>query len=189
MKKFVVAIIASMMVMSLAGCGKTGIGAASDWVSSDENITAYELDDGSYYYEGAIGSTMRTAWFDYSIDSAYTTTDSIGGYTPDDGNALVVVEMTIKNTFNQSIPMSNWDFDIEWGDGDYDFAYPIEVSEPVMTDQFPSEYTLESGKTRSGYLIFEVPEGTEDFGVGFVEYYEDETEGNGFWVYFTADEK
>ena len=33
------------------------------------------------------------------------------------------------------------------------------------------------------------PEGTEDFSIGFVEYYENDTEGNGFWVYFTADEK
>ncbi len=190
MKKLFAAALTTMMVLALAGCGKTGIaGAGDDWVESDENIEAYKLEDGSYYYEGRIGSTMKTAWFDYSVDSAYYTTDEIGGYTAAEGNELVVVEITIKNTFGQSVPMSNWDFDLEWGDGDEDYAYPIEVSESILDDQFPSEYELKVNESRTGCLVFEAPEGTEDFGVGFVEYYENDTEGNGFWVYFTADEK
>ena len=132
MKKFMTAVLAGMMALSLAACGKTGIaGAADDWVQNDENITATKLDDGSYYYEGRIGSTMKTAWFNYSIDDAYYTTDEIGGYTPAAGNELVVVEFTIKNTFGQTVPMSNWDFDLEWGDGDDDYAYPIESVKQV----------------------------------------------------------
>ena len=190
MKKFMTAVLAGMMALSLVACGKTGIaGAADDWVQNDENITATKLDDGSYYYEGRIGSTMKTAWFNYSINDAYYTTDEIGGYTPAAGNELVVVEFTIKNTFGQTVPMSNWDFDLEWGDGDDDYAYPIEVSESILDDQFPSEYELEVNESRTGTLVFEAPEGTKDFGVGFIEYYENDTEGNGFWVYFTADEK
>ena len=74
-------------------------------------------------------------------------------------------------------------------DGDDDYAYPIEVSESILDDQFPSEYELEVNESRTGTLVFEAPEGTKDFGVGFIEYYENDTEGNGFWVYFTADEK
>ncbi|MBO4910413.1 MAG: hypothetical protein J5476_14155 [Lachnospiraceae bacterium] len=67
--------------------------------------------------------------------------------------------------------------------------FPIEVSEPILENQFPAEYELKVNESRTGTLVFEAPEGSKDFGVGFVEYYEDATEGNGFWVYFTAEEK
>ena len=190
MKKCFAAALTAMMVLSLAGCGKTGIAdEGNNWVEADENITATELEDGTFYYEGAMGSTMKTAWFDYSIDSAYYTTEELGGYAPAEGNELVVVELTLKNTFGQSVPMGYGDFDLEWGNGDDDFSYPIIESESIVDDQFPSEYELEAKETRTGYLVFEAPEGTENFGVGFIELYENDTEGNGFWVYFTAEEK
>ena len=160
-----------------------------DWVQNDENITVTEFEEGFYYYEGRMGSTMKTAWFDYSIDAAYYTTDEIGGYSPAEGNELVVVEITIKNTFARTVPMSNWDFDLEWGTGNEEYTYPIEVSEPILENQFPAEYELKVNESRTGTLVYEAPEGTKDFSVGFVEYYENDTEGNAFWVYFTAEEK
>lgn len=188
MKKLVAAVLTSMMVLSLAGCGKTGIaGAADNWVSEENQVEATKLDDGSYYYEGRMGSTMKTAWFDYSIDSAYYTTDEIGGYSASEGNELVVVELTLKNTFEESVPMYYGDFELEWGDGDDEYTYSI--TDEIMDDQYPEQYDLKVNETRTGYLVFEAPEGTEDFSIGFVEYYENDTEGNGFWVYFTADEK
>ena len=39
---------AGLAISSLAGCGKTGI--ESNWVESDENITATEKEDGSFLY-------------------------------------------------------------------------------------------------------------------------------------------
>ena len=156
-------------------------------VHVDINMENRKLDDGSYYYEGRMGSTMKTAWFDYSIDSAYYTTDEIGGYSASEGNELVVVELTLKNTFEESVPMYYGDFELEWGDGDDEYTYSI--TDEIMDDQYPEQYDLKVNETRTGYLVFEAPEGTEDFSIGFVEYYENDTEGNGFWVYFTADEK
>lgn len=188
MKKFVAAILASMMVMSLAGCGKTGIAGAADWVASDDSITAEKLEDGSYYYEGRIGSTMKTAWFDFTIEDAYVTHDSVGNYTANNGNALVVVEITVKNTFTESVPMWNYDFQLIWGEGDNDFTWPVEES-GIISDQFPEEYDLSVSETRTGYYVYEVPGGMTDFAIAFTEYYEDNTEGDNFWIYFTPDEK
>lgn len=188
MKKFVAAILASMMVMSLAGCGKTGIAGASDWVSEDDSIEAYKLEDGTYYYEGRLGSTMKTAWFDFVIEEAYVTHDEIGGYSANGGNELVVVKITVKNTFSSSIPMSNYDFQLQWNGGDNEFAWPVE-EEDIIDDQFPAEYTLGVNESLTGYYVYEAPGGETDLNISFVEYYEDNTEGNAFWIYFTADEK
>ncbi len=188
MKKLVAAILASMMVMSLAGCGKTGIAGASDWVSSDDSITAEKLSDGTYYYEGRIGSTMKTAWFDFTIEDAYVTHDSIGGYTANGGNELVVVEITVKNTFSESVPMSNYDFQLQWDGGENEYAWPVEESD-IIDDQFPEEYYLSVNESRTGYYVYEAPGGELDLNISFVEYYEDNTEGDSFWIFFTADEK
>ena len=187
MKKIIAAMLMSMMVLSLAGCGKTGLG--TDWAAEDEDVEVYELEDGSYYYEGRLESKMKTAWFDFSVDDAYCTVDAIGGYTPSAGNELVVIEIDVKNTFSESIPMSNYDFQLQWGDGDQDYAWPVEVSEDIIDDQLPAEYELGVKDSVHGYLVYEAPEGEKDFSISFVEYYEDNSEGNGFWVYFTADEK
>ena len=190
MKKLVAAFLTSMMVLSLAGCGKTGIaGAADNWVSEENQVEATKLDDGTYRYEGRISSNMKTAWFDFSVDDAYYTTDEIGGYAASEGNELVVVEITLKNTFEQSVPMYWGDFMLIWDLEEDDSVYTYGIRDEVIDDQFPEEYDLKVNETRTGYLVFEAPEGTEDFSIGFVEYYENDTEGNGFWVYFTADEK
>jgi len=192
MKKILAAVLASMMILALAGCGKTGL--ENNWVESDENITATEKEDGSFLYEGRMGSNMKTYWFDYSIDDAYYTTDEIGGYIPEEGNEFVVVKITMKNTFGQTVPMNLWDYILKWGNDEEDkhmneFSYPIDASEPVLEDQFPNMYELDDKETRTGTLVFVAPEGTEDFRIGFVETFENDTEGNEFWVFFTADEK
>ena len=36
-------------------------------------------------------------------------------------------------------------------------------------------------------LVYEVPADTVDFSVSFAEYFEDDTEGDVYFVYFTAD--
>ncbi len=188
MKKIIAAMLMCMMVLSLAGCGKTGIaGAANDWVTEDDDIEAYKYEDGTYLYEGKIGSTMKTQWFDFTVNDAYYTEDSIGGYSPSDGNVLVVVDLTLKNTFTESIPMWDDDFIVLWGDDEY--TYPVEVSEPLLDEQLPFEFDMKVDEKVNGVLVFEAPAGDGDYSIAFVEYYEDDTEGDAFRVYFTAEEK
>ena len=53
MKKFFAAVLTGIMLLSIAGCGKTGIENAGDsWVSDDEDVDVYEYDDGTKLYEG-----------------------------------------------------------------------------------------------------------------------------------------
>ncbi len=207
MKKMIVMLLALITVMSLAGCGKTGLASASldndsdsessskdddkeEKESKKSDVEVYENEDGTYTYEGRIGSTMETEWFDFTVNDAYYTSDSIGGYTPSEGNVLVVVDMTIKNNFTQSIDMYTYDFQLQWNDDSEDaYAFPIETSEPLIDNQFENEFSIKVNKEVNGCYIFEAPEGNEDFSISFLEFFEDETEGDLFFVYFSADEK
>ena len=106
------------------------------------------------------------------------------------GDVLVVVDVTVKNTFQESIPMFDTDFQLQWNDDAEDaYAFPIATSEKLLSNQLPEEYTLKVNEETTGVLIFEAPAGYEDFCLGFLEFYEDNTEGNLFFVYFSADEK
>ena len=86
--------------------------------------------------------------------------------------------------------MSNYDFQLQWGDDSDDaFAFPVETNESIIDDQLPAEYDLKIKEEISGVLVYEAPAGYDDFSISTLEYYEDDTEGNLFFVYFTADEK
>ncbi len=193
MKKFLAAMLTGIMLLSIAGCGKTGIqnaGADDSWVEDDDDVEVYEYSDGSKLYEGRMGSEMKTAWFNFTVNDAYYTEDAIGGYTPSEGNVLVVVDLTVKNTFSESIPMFDTDFQLQWGDdADDAYSFPVVTNEEIIKGQLPEEYELKVKESKSGVYVFEAPAGNKDFSLSFLEYYEDDTEGNLFFVYFTADEK
>ena len=74
-------------------------------------------------------------------------------------------------------------------DADDAFSFPVETSEKLLDDQFDAEFSVKVNKEVNGCYVFEAPEGNEDFSLSFLEYYEDNSEGNLFFVYFTADEK
>ena len=129
-----------------------------------------------------IGDKITTDFFDYTPNSA-SAADSYEGYTPAEGNKLVIVDMTIKNTQTYSMPMSLYDFQIQWGDGDEDFDCPLEQ---FCDEQLPDEYEIPINGTQEGLLIFEVPADIKDFSLGFLEIYEDNSEGDAFFTYFTV---
>ena len=88
MKRLLVLLTALAVTLSLAGCG------------ADTK-------------EGRTGDTMATYFFEFTVNSAALTND-YEGYTPAEGNALLVAEVTVKNTFKESIEMiwslrSPWD--------------------------------------------------------------------------------
>lgn len=169
-KKLVACIAALMMVcMMLTACGTP--------VSSV--VTA---EDG--YAEGEVGTTFRTVFFDYSVDSVAYPSD-YEGYVPADGYQLLDVVVSIKNTFGEALPMFNSDFQIQWhdlgnGSDDYDYGVVMDGSSTVM----PDEYTLEKGDKCTYHIIFEVPAEAKEFSVSFLELFDNDTEGDLFFTYF-----
>ena len=167
-----------------------GLGALTACGGGNENgATGEETEDQEEGYVpggglGYLGDTMHTYWFDFTVEDAYIC-QSYDSYTAAADMQLVVVTMAVQSTFLQSLPMSRYDFQIQWGgEGEDDYAWPIAAA---TEDQFPDEYSLGIHEERSGVLVYEVPADTVDFSVSFAEYFEDDTEGDVYFVYFTAD--
>ena len=116
------------------------------------------------------------------------------------GNVLLVADITVKNTFEQSIEMYDTDFQVQWDDGDDAYAYPITTDmetytevEPVGENQLPGTYPMAVDEERSGELVYEVPSGFTDFSIAYLEQFVDdsgeESTGETFFVYFTAEDQ
>lgn len=159
--------------------------AASD---SGEDIVAEDS-----YGEGRIGDTMHTYFFDYKVNDAYTCTE-FAGATPADGNIFLVADVTVHNTGSSSVEMYDTDFQAQWGsEGEEDFRVPITYDTenladlPVLSDeQLPSTYTLGVDEERTGLLVYEVPSGYQDFSISYQELFDDDSSGDTFFVFFTA---
>ena len=84
MKKFAGIMVATVLAFSLVACGPVDsavqnlVGAVSNSGSSNSGVVTAD-DDG--YAEGRIGDVMRTYFFDYTVNSAYTCKE-FEGYTP-----------------------------------------------------------------------------------------------------------
>lgn len=97
-----------------------------------------------------MGDTMHTAFFDFTVDSAYTTQEFDGltaagegmSYlteyydrpAPADGCKFLVVEITLHNTTTMSQPMFVADFQVQWDlqegeDEDQNYAFPLYQSQ------------------------------------------------------------
>ena len=170
--KKLVACIAMVLTMCMMF---TACGTSVNNIVSAENGQAY----------GVIGTTFRTYFFDYSVDSAAFPAE-YEGYVASEGMQLLDVVITIKNTFGDTLPMFNSDFQIQWhdlGNGEDDFNYGI-----VMDDSntvMPYSYSLASGDTCNYHIIYEVPAEAKEFSVSFMEFFADNTEGDVFFTRFS----
>lgn len=182
MKKFGIFLAAMLMSLSLTACSDAvsdileSRGAASGSGSSSGSSSS-----GTGYIEGDLGDTMKTAWFDFELDSAVLQSE-YDGYVPEAGDKLLVLDVTMENTFNEPVPMFDNDFDVEWDDPD---SYELPVLLYVDGDALDGEeYNLPRHGDTDVTMVFEVPEDVEEFILYFDEYYEDGTDGDVFAVYF-----
>jgi hypothetical protein len=141
--------------------------------------------------EGHILSTMHTYFFDFTISDAYLC-GQYGDYTPEEGKELVAAQITVHNTSSLEIPMYDTDFQIQWGDpGEDAYEFPLTFQGISCTalgeDVLPEEYLLASGQSQTGTLVFEVPQGKENFSISYLEEFDDNTTGDVFFVYLHTD--
>ena len=146
----------------LSGCGGSSEGTGKD----------YEL-----------GQKVSTHWFDFQVEEARTA-DSYNGYLAPEGARLAVCTLSLKNTFGEAVPMNRGDFVLVWeADGDAisdDGLTGAYAMERYSVKQLPDEYTLEREETRSGTLVFVVPDGVERAALRFQEYYAEGEQGSGY---------
>jgi len=179
MKKAFTALLAAAL---LCGCG-----SKTTSTSTTSTGTIYADDEG--YAEGTFGDTFSTKWFDFTVNSAEIV-DSYGTLKGSDGYVYLVVNTTITNTCGETIPMFANDFQITWGDGNDDYAAPINSMLDLNTQEnmFATEYELAADETKTGDSVFKVPEGNTYFAYSFLEYLDDNTTGDIFVVYFDLSE-
>lgn len=185
--------IAATLALSLilASCGTGGTPSADETAEGSGNVYA---EDG--YGEGRLGDVVHTYFFDYTVNSAHMA-EEYAGYLPAEGNELLVVDMTVKNTENFSIEMYDTDFQVQWNsDGAEDFRFPITTDPetfekvPALTDeQLPDTYSLAVDEEVTGQLVYEVPAGNHDFSISYLEQFDNDSEGDTFFVFFTAEEQ
>ncbi len=195
MKKLLSLTLALLMLLALTACGGgSGGGSAAPSGGSGTGTGDVYAEDG--YGEGRLGDTIHSTFMDFTVNSAYTTSE-YHGHTAPEGKKVLVVELTIKNTFKESLPMWDDDFQGQWtasADSD-EYAWPITEGEDgtdldtVADEQLPAEYELAVGESRTGTLVFDVPADEKDFSVSHMELFDDGSEGDTFFVYFTAEER
>lgn len=183
MKRFASFLIALMVMLPLAACGGSG---------KDEPAVQY----------GRIGDTMSTEWFDFVVTDAYSC-GQYRGHTPSKGYKLVVATVTLKNTCGQPVEMWRDDFALIWGDDGSVFDRDIPLAAGLSGDQFPDEYILDAGASRTGVMVFEAPQEFGDFSICFVEFFEPDAipageepdaalsieEGDTFLVEFSVEDR
>lgn len=133
--------------------------------------------------DGEVGTTFRTYFFDFSVDSCAFPSE-YEGYTASEGMQLLDVVITVKNTFSEQLPMFNSDFQIQWhdlGNGEYDFDYGIEMDDSSTV--MPSSYSLAKGDSCTYHVVYEVPAEAKEFSVSYQELFADETMGDVFFVW------
>lgn len=195
MNKFAALFLTGIMVIALAACGsdnnndrnsnRNNRDTVEESNSTDESSKINNLQNISGKTTGVIGDTMSTAWFDFTVNSVSAYGNEYLGYTADHNYRLLVVNVTIENTFDEVNPMFDQDFTITWGD-DY-HAYPVEQGENLSDDMLPSEYQMNPGDKETGNLLFEIPAGETDLKFSYVEVDDEDNIYDTFTVSFQVE--
>ena len=133
--------------------------------------------------DGDIGRTFSTMFFDYTVNSAERLTE-YDGYTPAAGKKLLVVSVSVKNDFGSTLPMYDTDFQLQWGDGDDDYAWAVDAFNDKM---MPLEWELDDKKTATYDMLFEIPADVTEFSLCYLEEYTDQNGNSNTGDFYSAN--
>lgn len=115
--------------------------------------------------QAQVGETVSTVLFDFTVSDPETL-DSYTGIDIPDGQKLVSMNLTVKNTSEETYRMFAEDFQIQWGEGDNDFGTCLASVDDSM---MPYSYKLEPGQDHSANLMVLVPADCTQLTVAYQE--------------------
>ena len=182
-------LMTAVLSLFLIGCADSAPSLPETTAAPQETLPAQDtasLQEG--FHEGKTGETMHTAFFDFSAESARLLRQ-YEDYEPQEGNALLGVQMRIRNTTDRDITMYDTDFKITWSDEDDGWTVPLTYLTAISGQNLlKTEYLLRPDEEIAGDLVFEVPEGESFFCLSYLEQFDDESKGDLFGVYFETEE-
>ena len=169
MKKLLSFTLTLLLILALAACG----GGGSDGSSGSSGAGSGEVQAEDGFAEARIGDVVHSYFMDFTVNGAYTTAEYHGHTMYDD------------------------DFQGQWSASaeTEEYAWPITEGEDgsdldtVAEEQLPAQYELGVNESRTGMLVFDVPADEKDFSISHLELFDDGSEGDTFFVYFTAEAK
>jgi hypothetical protein len=182
--------LAPALILSATGCSILSLLPAGDASSASSTIVtdASEIEDGRTtggYADGRLGDTLVNEFFSYCVNSAELVYEYEGA-EPAAGNIFLVAEITVKNVWGDPIPMFSSDFQVQWGEGDYDYGTPVDK---FADAQMEDEYEMPRGQTVTADVVYEIPllVGANEYSISYLEIYDDDVEGNVFFIYFDLE--
>lgn len=183
--QLVAALLTGSILLAVSGCT-----AVTDAVGGavSEVGTAIQAEGRGYgkTYELKQDETMKTAFFDLTVNSV-TTAETFEDFLPVvEGDQFLVVNVTVTSTLADAgpIPMYYSDFELKWEAAGEETILPDMA---FAEDQLADEYELAEGESSTGNLIFEVPNAVSAFDFKFYEVWDDEFEGNTYWMALAAE--
>ena len=134
---------------------------------------------GAQDVQAEVGQTIQTALLDFTVTDPEVL-DAYPGVTVPDGDKLVRLWLTVKNTSDQTYTMFAQDFQLQWGPDAEDFGVCLTTQGEGL---LPDSYELPPGKSRSGAMLAAVP---QDCTALTVAYAERDADGQRVAAYFVA---
>jgi hypothetical protein len=167
---------------------------------------------------GSMKEPVKTMFYTFTVNDCYST-KAIQQYTPSENKLFVVVNITIENLYKGKLDMTDAHFQMQTIDStdsssnegtvengvvattisttaaaDYFLPITQTVDTAYLTDELPSSYTMEKGESRSGTLIFEMPNTDTIYNFCTADYFNygtsgDTVTGNTYFVEVTPEAK
>lgn len=126
---------------------------------------------------------VSTAFFEYQVENVVVTRN-YHGLRANPGHQIVVLELTIENTEYYTLLMGRYDFRLQWGKGEEELAYPQTW---YYVEQFPNSYEIPADEEVTGQLVFQVPKTEKDLFLGYLEVFENNSQGDAHFTQFHVE--
>ena len=143
-------------------------------------ISAPSAETLAQVHEFAIGEERDNAFFALKVNEAVRLS-SIGEYRAEDGCDILAVSIDTENLTEYDLPMSCYDFDIVWAQGEPQQAFSMGGEDNGYGfEDYPDDAEIPEGGALSGWLYYVVPQECEGLSLRYEELYDDGTAG-GVW--------